>query len=341
MSAGATGRTLTGPQKCAVLFMAVGSHDAAKILQKLTSSEVETITREIIEMPSVEPDVVNFVLQEFQETSRKLAQTTARGGEDFARQLLKQALGETHAGAIIEKVRENEENAAFAQLKRAAPDQIAGALRGEHPQTIALVLSHLDGRHASAVIQALSAELGGDVLFRMARMERVFPEALALVESIVKRKVAASTAGAVTTTGGPGVVARLLNVTGGPLEEELMGAIEQRDAEIASKVKALMFVFEDILLIDSKGIQRLLREIDTKELALSLKAASDELKTHIKSQMSERAASALDEEIELMGPVRVKEVEAAHARIIEAVRRLEQAGEIIVKSQGADNEIIP
>jgi flagellar motor switch protein FliG len=341
MTTSLAARDLTGAQKCAIVCLVIGPDESAKILKELSSDEIELVTKEILALKSVEPDIVKAVLQEFQELVERLSQPSARGGMDFARRLLKEAIGENKAGALIAKVREDEENAPFARLRQARPEILAGALKGEHPQTVALVLSHLDGKQASAVLQALDSQLGGEVLFRMARMENVSPDAVAIVEAALTQKLDASSTGNVTSAGGPGAVAKVLNVTGGSLEEELLGAIESRDAEVASQVKALMFTFEDLLLIDAKGIQRLLREIDTKELALAMKAASEELKAHIKSQMSERAGSALDEEIELMGPVRVKDVEASHSRIIEAVRRLETSGEILVRSQGADNEIIP
>ncbi len=341
MTTSLAARDLSGAQKCAVLCLAIGPDESAKILPELTQEEIELVTKEILAFKSVEPEVVKAVIQEYQEHLERLAQPSARGGIDFARRLLKEAVGENKAGALIAKVREDEENAPFARLRQARPDILAGIFKGEHPQTVALVLSHLEGKQASAVLQALDPQLGGEVLFRMARMEKVSPEAVTIVESSLTGRLDASSTGKVMAAGGPGAVARVLNVTGGSLEEELLGAIESRDAEVASQVKALMFTFEDLLLVDSKGIQRLLREIDTKELALSMKAASEELKTHIKAQMSERAGSALDEEIELMGPVRVRDVEASHARIIEAVRRLEASGEILIRSQGVDNEIIP
>jgi flagellar motor switch protein FliG len=332
-------KNLNGAQKCAVLCLALGPDDAAKIMRQLSPPEVEKVTREILAMTDVEPDLVTAVLQDFQEAARKASQATSHGGEEFARRLLEQAVGQSHAGEIIEKVREDEENSPFSVLKHATPELIARVLRGERPQTIALVLSHLDQKQASKVVQAFEPEVAGDVLYRMARMEKILPDALAVVESLVRNKIEASTTAVVEPTGGPAVVAKVLNITG-PQQEDLLGAIERRDPDVASKVRAMMFVFEDLLQIDAKGIQRILREIDTKELALCLKAASDDLKNHIKSQMSERAASALDEEIELLGPVRVRDVEAAHARTIESVRRLEQAGEIMIRSQDAENDII-
>jgi len=215
-------------------------------------------------------------------------------------------------------------------------------LRGEHPQIAALILSRLDAKHAASVLQVMDTASASDVLFRMARLDKVSPDLALLIEDGLSGKADLGAAAPQKSFGGgPAAVAKLLNLSAGPVGDELMKGLGGRDAELAAEVKKFMFVFEDLIKVDSKGIQRVLREVDTKELALSLKAASDDLRKHIMSNMSERAASALEEEVELLGPVRVRDVEAAHARIIEAVRRLDQAGEILIRGQGASDDIIP
>jgi flagellar motor switch protein FliG len=331
--------TLSGPQKCAVLCMALGGKEAARILQQLGPDEVEQVTREIVTMPSVGADVVTSVLQEFQNVSQS-TQSTARGGVHVAQQLLEQALGSGRARQVLERIQEHVVDGGLRRLKRAAPEVLASILRGEHPQTIALILAHLDVRQAASVVGVMDPDLASDVLYRVARMEKISPEMLALVEAGLSSKTDVSLSQEMTLSGGPAAVAKVLNLTGGVLEKQLLENLQQRNSEISAQIQALMFVFEDLLMLDGKGMQRLLREVDTKVLALALKAASDELKQHIKKNMSERAAAALDEEVELIGPVRVRDVEAAHMKIIESVRSLEESGELLLRSREGNDDII-
>jgi flagellar motor switch protein FliG len=331
--------SLTGAQKCAVLCMAIGGKEAARILQQLSPEEVEQVSWEIASMPTASPEVVNAVLQEFQNVSQA-AQSVARGGVRVAQQILEQALGPSRAQLVLEKIQDQVVDTGLKRLKRAAPEVLAGILRGEHPQTIALILAHLDVRQAAGVVGAMDTDLAADVLYRVARMEKISPDMLALVEAGLSSKADVSLSQEMTLSGGPAAVAKVLNLTGGQLEKQLLDGLQQRSPEITTQIQSLMFVFEDLLMLDGKGMQRLLREIDTKELALALKAVSDELKQHIKSNMSERAAAALDEEIELLGPVRVRDVEAAHTRIIEAVRSLEESGELLLRGREGNDDII-
>ncbi len=330
---------LTGPQKGAVLCMALGAERSARIMQLLSAREVEVISREIASLPMVGADRVSTVLGEFQQVSRAV-ESVARGGVDYAQEILEQALGPNKAKAILEKIQEQLVDTGLKRLRNAAPEVLGGILRGEHPQTIALILAHLDLRQASSVISGMEPELASEVLYRIARMDKISPEMLLVVESGLSSKTDLSLSEEMTLSGGPQAVAKLLNMTGGSLEKELLEGIETRNGEIAGQIKALMFVFEDLLLVDARGIQRVLRDVDAKDLALALKAASDDLKKHIRSNMSERAGQALEEEIEMLGPVRVKDVEAAHARIIEVVRQLSDAGEIMIAGRGGGDDII-
>lgn len=330
---------LNGPQKGAVLCMALGSERAARILRMLSPKEVETISREIAAMASVGADRVGDVLEEFAEMTRT-EKSVAHGGVDFAQELLDQAVGSAKARVILDRVQEQIVDTGLKRLRNAQPEILTGILRGEHPQTIALILAHLDVRLSAAVVQGMDPALAADVLYRVARMDKISPEMLSLVESGLSSKTDLSLNEEMTMSGGPEAVAKLLNLMGGTLEKQLMEDIHERNADIGNQIKALMFVFEDILLVDGRGIQRVLRDIDTKDLALALKAASDELKQHIKSNMSARAAEALEEEIEMLGPVRVKDVEAAHTRIIEVVTGLSDSGEIMIRGRGGNDDII-
>ncbi len=331
--------TMSGAQKAAVLCLSLGTDRAANILKQLTTDEVERVSREIAVMPTINASSVGEVLGEFEQVSRAV-ESVAQGGVAYAQQLLEQALGPQKAKVVLEKIQEQLVDTGLKRLKKAAPEVLAGILRNEHPQTVALILAHLELRQASAVVEAMDPQAAAEVLYRVARMEKISPDMLLLVESGLSSKTDIGLAEEMTASGGPGPVAKLLNLTGGTLEKELLEGIRNRSGEIADQIQALMFVFEDLLLVDGRGIQRLLREVETKELALSLKAASDELKKHIRSNMSERAAQALDEEIEMLGPVRVKDVESAHARVIEQVRALADSGEIMIRGRGANDEII-
>ena len=330
---------LTGAQKCAIVCMAVGQKEAARILQEFTPEQVEQVTREILLMESISPDVVQSVLNEFDQAARTITELPA-GGEPYARRILDQALGTDRASSLLQKLLEQTRGMGLACLSKASPETMVGILRSEHPQVVATILTHLEPEQASKVLQGMEADAAADLLYRIARMEKVSPEMLALVASGFENRADVAAERPSGSVGGPAAAAMLINLTGGELEKQILDSVEARDSEMAAKIKSLMFVLEDLLSIDSKGIQRILREVETKELALALKAASDELKRHIKSNMSERAGEALDEEIELLGPVRVRDVEAAHARIIEAVQQLDENGEIVMRRTGAEDDII-
>jgi flagellar motor switch protein FliG len=329
---------LTGGQKCAVLCMVLGTEHSAKVMQLLTPTEVEDLTREIASLPRVKGDLVDGVLQEYREFARAV-QSVAQGGVDYARQVLEQAVGAARAKVILERIQEQLTETGLKRLRKAQPDVLLGVLRGEHPQTLALILAHVDVAQAAAVIEVMEPELAGEVLFRVARMEKVSPEMLALIETGLGSKADLSLSQEMKLSGGPSAVAGVLNLTTPSREKSLMEAIGVRDPELANQIKGLMFVFEDLIHLDGRAMQRVLRDIEGKELALALKAASEELKQHILKNMSERAAAALQEEMEYLGPVKVKDVEAAHMRIIQAVRALEEAGEIVVGGRGADDVI--
>ncbi len=334
-----TKESLSGAQKCAILCMAIGAKEAGKILKHMQPEEVELVAREVVSMPAVPPDVARSVLLEFQDTARSSA-SVASGGVVYAQQILEQALGAARGGVILEKVQLQRIDSGLVKLRKSAPEVLAGILRNEHPQTSSLILSHLDLAQASAILGEMDQELVAELLFRLGRMEKVSPDVLELVSAGLDNRAELQLTQDMTVSGGPLAVAKILNQTTSTLQEHLLKMLTGRSAELATQVRALMFVFEDLLLIDGKGIQQILREIETKELALALKAASEELKRHIKTNMSERAAAALEEEIELLGAVRVKDVEAAHARITETARLLEQAGEILIRREGGDDAII-
>lgn len=331
--------SLTGAQKGAVLFMALGTELSAKIMQSLSSEEQEEISRAIAHTPRVGEDAVSSVLKEFRDVSRAV-ESIAQGGVEYARGVLEQALGTGRAKEILDRIQDQRVDLGLKGLKKAGPDLLMTVLRGEHPQTIALILAHLELRQSAAVVESMDPELASDVLYRIARMEKVSPDMLEVVEIGLSSKADLSLSDEMTLSGGPEAVANVLNLTTGSVEKSLLGAIADRSDDLAAEIKNYMFVFEDLRLLDGKSMQRVLRDVDGKQLALALKAASEDLKKHILKNLSERAGSALMEELEYMGPVRVKDVESAQQEIIQSVRAFEEAGEVIVIGRGGKEDVI-
>lgn len=332
-------KTLNGPQKSAVLCLALGPEKARHLLSQLAPDELERVVREMNELEAVDISLVRKVLEEYRKAAGSSAKTI-HGGPDVTRRLLQAALGEAIAEGIIERSRRIPEDGALARLEKVEPKMFASMLLEEHPQTVAVILTHIEPRRASKAIQELPSEFAADVLGRMARMDKISPEVFAVLEEGLHGKADLSLSQDLASPGDAAKVAKLLSMTGGGRDEELLAMIGESDDDLAARIKALMFVFEDLMLVDGKGIQRILRETDNKDLALALKGTSPELRQHIRSNMSERAADALDEEIELLGAVRVRDVEAAQQRIMEEVRRLEQTGEVVVRREGSGDEFI-
>ena len=326
---------LTGAQKAAILCMALGPAAAARIQQQLSSDESEAITVEIARMSNVDPSIAEMVLQEWLELL-VAADSLAQGGLDFARDVLERAYGPQRAAAMLKRIQAQlADTAGLQRLRSADPTQLGSMLRNEHPQAIALILSHLQPVQTAAVLQELDPVLGAEVLYRMATMNKVAPEMLALIEKAMMSEDLTPQQG-LTTAGGPHAVASILNVVPSTLEKALLDRVAERDPDLCEQVRNLMFVFEDISSLDQKSIQRLLRDVDQKELALALKGASHELQASVFGAMATRAQAALKEEIEMLGPQRKRDIETAQANIVAALRKLEDTGEIIIGGAAED-----
>jgi flagellar motor switch protein FliG len=330
---------MSGTRKAAILCMALGTEAAARILQQLSPAEVERVSAEIATIPMVEPEVVSAVLADYQDAMRRAGQM-ADGGTRTAEALLEGALGPERARGAVARLASPPQPVGLARLARATPESLIGGLRGEHPQTLALVLAHIEPKLAAGVIEALPPSLGSEVLTRLATLERVTPEILAIVERVLGERVVVSLDADGRTAGGAGTAARLLTMMDGPASTALLEAVASRSGALADELRDLMFVFEDLQLLDDRAMQRLLREVASRELALALKAASDGLRAHVYRNMSERAVEALKEESELLGAVKVKDVQAAHAAILASARELQEAGEITIERAGADDVIV-
>lgn len=330
---------LTGIQRAAVFLMTLGPEESSLITSLMTPDELERITLEIARLDYVPVDVAESVLAEWRETERA-AFSLAQGGVETARQILEAALGPERAAQVLERIEhELRETEGFRNLRLADPQQLASVLRNEYPQTIALILAHLQPIQVAEVVKLLDPDLGSEALYRMARMEKVHPEVLQVVDRSLSHDTALTISQDMTAAGGPSAVAEVLNLLPSSLEKELLAGIDRQDSELCEEVKGLMFVFEDIRNLDDRSLQTLLRDVETKDLALALKVSSDELKERIRSMLSQRASSALDEEMEFLGPVRLRDVEGAQAAIIKRVRALEEAGEVTI-SGGADDIIV-
>jgi len=252
--------------------------------------------------------------------------------------VLDKAFGTTKAKEILKRIMgQLADTAGLQRLRNADPQQIANMLRGEHPQTVALILAHLQTTLTAAVLKEFDPSIGGEVTYRMAKMEKVSPDMLLLIERSFGSESELDFQAGMSRAGGPAAVAGVLNLLQGVLEKTLLEKITDRDHDLAEQIKNLMFVFEDIATLDDRALQRLLRDIDAKTLALSLKAASMELKERIQSQMSQRAVAALKEEMEMMGPVRMRDVEGAQSQIVTQVRALEESGDIVI---GGGDEVV-
>ena len=330
---------LTGRKKLAIVFMSVGPEIMAKLTHDLTPDEVEQISLEIAQTEQVAPDVTEQVLSEWLEATLGVASLTT-GGMEFARDVLERAYGKTKADQMIKRIANQlTDTVGMPRLRKLDPQQLATTLRGEHPQTAALVLCHLEPTHTAAILRELPSAFCGEVMFRMAKMEKVAPEMLQLVERALSSDADLTFTTGMAAAGGPAAVASVLNLVSGALEKELIEGFSERDTALAEQIKNLMFVFEDLVALDDKSLQRLLREIDAKQLALALKAASDDLKGKILGAMSQRAVAALKEEMEFMGPVKMRDVETAQTAIVTQVRKLEETGEIVL-SAGSDDVLV-
>lgn len=329
---------LTGRQKVAVLLMALGEEASAEVTRHLSADEVEAISFEIARMDRVDAATVEAVLQEWQHTEIA-ALSLASGGVDYARRVLEKALGPQKAAVILKRI-ENQlkEHISFTHLRNADPQQLSAVIRGEHPQTVALILAYLDPAQTAAILRELDTDLGSEVILRMARMEKVLPDVLRVIESSLGADSDLSLSREGTVAGGPAAVAEVLNLVPGAREKELLDGVARTDAELSEQIKNLMFVFEDIRKLDDRAIGRILRDVDTKQLATALKVASDELRDRLLGNLSQRARDALLQEMEFLGPVRVSDVEAAQAGVVRLVRSLEESGEIVVG--GGDDVVV-
>ncbi len=308
---------------------------------QLTDDEVEQMTLDLSSLGTIPPEVREAVLNEFHEMAVGKKYLT-QGGIDYARNLLEKSFGADRAFDILNRLQTSLQEVPFQFLKKADPSQVSSFIQDEHPQTISLILAHMPPQTAAIVISALPHHVQAEVAMRIATMDRTPPEIVREVERVLERKMAAVFSQGFTFAGGVKDVAEILNRIERATEKTIMAELEERDPELADEIARLMFTFEDITYVDDSGIQKAMREIESKDLALALKSANDEVKEKIFQNMSERAREMIKEEIEFMGPVRLRNVEEAQQKIVAVVRRLEEAGELMVQGRagGSEDEIL-
>ena len=324
---------LTGKQKVAILIISLGQSISVKLLKLLEEEEIEEITLEIANFKKVDPDLQEEILREFYNLA--MAQEyIMQGGVDYARDILQDAVGHSRADEIIGRLSSFLRVTPFDFLKHTDAKQLLSFIQAEHPQTIALILSYLDPDNAAPVLSGLAPEIQVDVSQRIANMDRTSPEVIREVERVLEQKVSAVMTTEVEQAGGVKNLVEVLNRVDRGTEKAIMENLEDSDPELADEVKRLMFVFEDIKMLDDRGIQLVLGQADKKDLALALKSVSDDVKDKIMRNMSKRAAASLQEDMDFMGPVRLKDVEDAQQRVVNIIRRLEESGELIIERGG-------
>lgn len=329
---------LKGLQKAALLMIALDVETASEVLKYLDPLDVEFISAEITKVKNIPSNVAANVIVDFHNLI-VAREYMLEGGLEYAQRVLEKSFGMAKAMEIIEKVRTLTTLKGFDVLKKADSSQLVGFLNKEHPQTIALILSHLNPEQTANALKELPDDLRAEVAYRIATLGKISPQTLKQIEKVVDDLAGFSINQSVSKIGGTKSLATILNRTSVSVSKEILNRIEELDGDVANEIKRLMFLFDDIIHIQNKDIQRIMKEVDRKDLALSLKIADDKLRDKIFGNMSERAAELLKEELQFMGPVKLKEVEAAQARIVDIIKRLEESEEITLNIRGGSEEV--
>jgi len=330
---------LSGARKAAIFLASMGADASAKIFKNLEDAEIETLSAEISRLSDVDEEVTQAVLKEFLEMALTQHYITS-GGLTYATEILDKALGRSRAVEIVARLQAATQPVRFAAVKKADPNQLASILRQEHPQTIALILANLEPEIGAAILGGLPEEIRPEVVVRVATIDKTSPEVVRQIEHVLEKQVSSAFTSGVWQGRGAEIVANLLNRVDPTSQKEILNRIDEHSPNLAEQIRALMFTFEDLVNVDDRGLQRILQEIDQKDLVLSLKASSEEVMTKIFKNMSERTASIVKQEIEFLGPVRLRDVEEAQRRVVAATRKLEEAGEVVLGGHGGEDRIV-
>ncbi len=330
---------ITGLQKAAILLISLGPEKSALIFKHLKEEEIEELTLEIANTRSVTPQIKENIINEFYEVC--LAQQyIAEGGIGYAKELLEKALGADKAIEVLNRLTASIQVKPFEFVRKTDASQLLSFIQDEHPQTIALILSYLGPTQSAMIVSALSPEQQVEVARRIATMDRTSPDVIKEVEKILESKLANLVNQDYTIIGGVDHVVEILNTVDRGTEKHIMETLEIEDPELADEIRKKMFVFEDILLLDDRAIQRVLRDVDNNDLAIALKGSNEEVQNAIFNNMSKRLAVMIKEDMEFMGPVRMKDVEEAQQKIVNTIRKLEDSGEIVISRGGGDEIIV-
>lgn len=330
---------LSGKQKAAILLISLGPDVSAQVFKHLSEEEIEKLTLEITNIRKVEPDIKEKVLEQFHQIA--LAQDyISQGGISYAKTVLEKALGKDESMNIMNRLTQTLQVRPFDFARKADPGQILNFIQNEHPQTIALILSYLDSGQAGQILSELPQEMQADVAKRIAIMDRTSPEIISEIEQTLEQKLSATVTQDYTQTGGIQSVVEVLNGVDRSTERTILESLEIQDPELAEEIKKRMFVFEDIVTLDNRAIQRVIRDVENEDLMLAMKASSEEVRDILFRNMSNRMADNFKEEMDYMGPVRLRDVEEAQTRIVSVIRRLEEAGEIVIARGGGDDIIV-
>lgn len=331
-------RLFTGKEKVAILLITLGPQYSAEIFKHLNEDEIEELTLQIANMRLVSPEEKQMVIEEFYQIC--LAQEyISEGGINYAKDVLERALGSDKAIDIINKLTSSLHVKPFEFIRKADPAQLLNYIQNEHPQTIALILSYLPSLQGAQILSGLPLEKQSNVIKRIALMDRTSPEVVREIENVLESKFSNILAQDYTTTGGLQAVVDILNAVDRGTEKHIMEELDVKDAELSEEIKKRMFVFEDIIILDNRSIQRIIREIDNSQWAIALKGASEEVKEIVFTNMSKRLVEMIREDIEFMGPVRIRDIEDAQQNIVNIIRKLEEDGEIITP-RGGDEIIV-
>jgi flagellar motor switch protein FliG len=332
--------TLSGVRKAAVLMVQLGKADSAKVLSQLRDTEVEEITAEISRLGTVDADIAAQVIDEFH-TMAMTQRFAGQGGLDFARELLEASLGEGRAAEILDRLSSSMPDMPFGFLSHADPRQVLSFVQNEHPQTIALVLAHAPAVLASQILSGLSPELQSDVAHRIAVMDRTSPEIIRQVEASLERKLSTVLSPTeLSTVGGIEPLVEIINRADRVTERLILEGLEGRDPELAEEIRRRMFMFEDVVNLDDRAVQLVLRQVEMPDLATALKGVSEPVRDKVVRNLSERAREDLSEEIEVLGAVRLRMVEEAQAKIVQVIRALEDSGQVEIQRGAEDDEFV-
>ncbi|MFA5881233.1 MAG: flagellar motor switch protein FliG [Eubacteriales bacterium] len=332
-------KTLNGKQKAAILLISLGPEVSAQIFKHLKDEEIEQLTLEIANIRKVSIEDKGVIIAEFFDLL-VAKEYISSGGIEYAKDVLEKALGSQKALDIIQRLTATLQVKPFDFVRKTDPSQLLNFIQSEHPQTLALIIAYLAPEQAAAILSALPPDRQADVAKRIAIMDRTSPDVIREIERHLERKLSAVVSEDFASAGGVQSVVDILNRVDRTTEKTIMESLEIQDPEMAEEIKKRMFVFEDIVQLDDRAIQQIMREVDSKDLALALKGSNEEVGAKVGKNMSKRAADMLKEDMEFMGPVRLRDVEEAQQRIVNIIRKLEEAGEIIVARGGGDEIIV-